>query len=326
MDLDNLTLSLETLKQIDNVYKDGNYPLEIYIFFLKILNDDSIDLCEIQNYNISNVFYDKTVIEIIIESDNLELLIYALDNNLITKEYTLHVMCYYGKLNFVKYLLNDMSIKINYLIITGLKNGYDIEIIKYLVNYYNNKNEIERIMTNKMHDIVYYGYIELFKYLLNYIDNVDIKKKFISIILEYKINDIDLENIKYLLSYFNNDNNEIKQLLKTNIHILSNVKNFDIISYLLSYFDNDDEIRQLLKSSNNKILKISALEGHLDMFEYMLSYFEKNEIAEIIKSDNNYILRYTNSYERLEIRKYILNYYPDESEVEQIISASYNDW
>lgn len=271
------TFSFETLEQIDNLYKEENYPLEVYIYFLNILNDE-IWLYGMKANKVKFLLTTYNVEKIIAKSDNLELLIYALDNNLVKREYTLCEMCKYGKLNFIKYLLTDISkIHDNRPLIEALKYCH-LEIIEYLLKFYT-KNQLEQIIPFNLNNLCF-----------------------------------EFEKLKKLLDYFKNDKNIPHRIQRYSLRYAASNGKLDMLKYLFSYFNNNDD--EIIKSDNYYMLIESTKNGHTEIVKYLLNYYtDKNEIKQIIKFDKDYVVTLALKRGNKEIIEYLLNYYINESKI-----------
>lgn len=168
-DLDNLEINQQTLYKIsDYYYENMSFPIQIYIFLLNVLKN------KLYVYNLPNGMIRKLLIcgkigGIIADSDSIEVLSYALDNNITTINDIFIDMCKYGKLQHVKYLnplVSNQQIKNNALYIATC-NGH-IEVFHYLLS----SNEYNKETLLEASDIaICNGYIEIIKELPININN-----------------------------------------------------------------------------------------------------------------------------------------------------------
>lgn len=154
LDLNNLTVNKETLFEINNYYifsssLENNFPLptEIYIFLLHI-SHEKINFWDIEDGRIKDLLNMENEM-IVADSNNLEVLTYALDNNLIKINNAFTTICGYGKLDLLKYLLlliDDDNKK------RGLRialHNINIPIINFmLTEYKDNKDELSKFLYN----------------------------------------------------------------------------------------------------------------------------------------------------------------------------------
>lgn len=156
IDLNNLTVNRKTLFKLDYYFSNNenlSFTTEVYIFLLHIVEKFGRgNFGKIKNKKIGK-FLIEGIYEIIAEFNNLEVLIYALDNNIVTVNNTLIEMCEIGKLNFVIYLVSigaDIKYNFNDVIKKSIRFNH-IEIVKYLLDQQKyDKDEL----TNILYDVI----------------------------------------------------------------------------------------------------------------------------------------------------------------------------
>lgn len=252
LDLDNLTMDYETLFKVSKYYEKINYkyiPLQIYIFLLHILplvgetSNNKINCYNIKPGTIRDLIGINTVsvysreARIISLSDNLEVLIYALDNNIIILNEVFYYMCANNILKFVKYLSSFKDINIEYINDELFKASYfgHIETIKYLLNKYTYEKDIlsKSLVDFVSNDIFFDPKKE------KYLEIVDL---FIKKGADVRFNNDEalqknlkysrkLENIKYLLDLNANPNN----IPQETIYRLKKNQKYDILELLEQY-------------------------------------------------------------------------------------------
>lgn len=254
-DLDNLTVDYDTLVKVNKYYEKTNYkyfPMQIYIFLLHILplvgksSNAKINYFNFRTKTgsirnlidtyIHNIYLASAMI--ISFSNNLEVLIYALDNDIITLDNAFYYMCEHDKLEFVKYLLSSFE----NISIETINNGLyraslinNIEIIKYLLHKYKYEkdilsNSLVKFASNTSRfnpkDEKNLEIVDLFiKQGADIHFNND-KALQINLRFSHK-----LENIKYLLD-LNADPNNITQEI---IDELKKEKKYDMLELLKEY-------------------------------------------------------------------------------------------
>lgn len=144
MDLHNLTVNKDTLNKVNDYYISlGNitlFPTEIYIFLLNIKRN-GINFHDIKFSKIKLLL--TLGIEAIIEdSNNIDILIYALDNKFILFDDVFIYMCHSKKIKFIKYLLS-----IHENLDTKTKNKALSEAL-----YYTNLNVVNLLLTEYNYD------------------------------------------------------------------------------------------------------------------------------------------------------------------------------
>lgn len=145
----------ETVKiKINNYYLADDAPIssiEVYIYLLNILKDKIIYRNIVSNKKTKHLL-DMREGYIISDSNNLEVLIYALDNDIITIGNAFINMCGYHKLEFVKYLssFDNISEISKYMGLERASLFYKkVETIKYLLNKYTyDKDALSKFLYN----------------------------------------------------------------------------------------------------------------------------------------------------------------------------------
>lgn len=156
LDIDNLTVNIETFNKL-LLYLgvvETPYPIQIYIFLIHLYskfqkNEDvekyfkkyyynsneyyGIDSFSTENYRNENVYI---ITKIIIECNNIELIVYVLDNNIVVNINDLLIeICRCNQINFAKYLIQngaDIRVKDNLILKFAIINN-NIGVIHLLL-------------------------------------------------------------------------------------------------------------------------------------------------------------------------------------------------
>lgn len=169
MDLDNLTVDEETLNKVNNYCTKNEikkFPKQLYIYLLHILKD-KIDSYDIASGKIKNLLWRKEE-GIIADSNSIEVLDYALENDIISVNDAFMGMCKFGKIDLIKHILsnNDIDKRI-------LSKGLDIavinnhlDVVEYLVS--DTKADVNYNDGMPLKSAVRLGYLKIVYYLANH--------------------------------------------------------------------------------------------------------------------------------------------------------------
>lgn len=151
ININNLYQDLQTLDMLVNFieyWKIHILPIELHIYFLsiekKLINEYIGKKFPLNNTESYLEYMTKiTKEELICKINNFEFLLYALDNNIITKNKIFLISSKYGNENFVKYLLKNCECNNNIEDALRMSCKYShLNVFKYLCKYYKKNNRI----------------------------------------------------------------------------------------------------------------------------------------------------------------------------------------
>lgn len=226
----------------------------------------------------------------------------------------IELACINCKINVVKYLIKYFGDNINMhidkekLFINACKSWHPtqgIELVKYLLDYYD-RNNYKINMSTHYNSIFMYicmsGNIYLLKYLIAYNNNSDIYKYFESMLsrsLSFSNSDI----VKYLCETCNSYIN-ISQYVNIRMCL---IRGFDsTLKYLIEY-----DVRHGIIFDINKLCDGNIVSFNSDIdkstYEYLFSYSKNNNI-QISNDTYNYIFQCISLEGTLELILYIIEY------------------
>lgn len=227
-----------TFKELSNflsfwhLYKP--YPIEIYIFLFGIMFKSSIAARDNLDKNTENhlrILLSKDIYYFIIVTNNIEFLIYVVDNYQINTFGLLQTAFTYNNSNMIKYLLNIMNI-----------NEHGINFYIKLAFKYNHFEIVKLLFQN---DCIKSSYMDFNEYLMFAINNIDMVN-YMKIIDRLHVRN---EHIEHVCTF---GNIEILKILMTNYRIDHKVifvqyiytaisKGYiDIVKYLCNFCNKDD--------------------------------------------------------------------------------------
>lgn len=251
---DMINLPIINITDMDNIYFDDlvtmlafwdikkNFPIEIYIYFIEIMNNDMIDeiykkdplaiYSNKQNeiYNIIGNIFQNGITLLVFQSDNIELCFYAIDNNLINLEQSLIIACKYGLFDIIK-----KSINIELTVDDNMFAGILYECVTcYDSHKYEDSCIVYKIVPCTMFELsIFYGHINIVKYFIDKGIHMDYDKPLnlagctgrLDILKLLVENGANIHNKKCYILYFaikNNHINIVQYLIDNNIDLNAN--------------------------------------------------------------------------------------------------------
>lgn len=267
IDMSNLKVTPETLLDVCCfIYShelNEPYPIEFYIFFLTV--KEEVNYANIR-FVYPTIYYliHSTPMNIIKNSDNVELLIYLIDNYNTNIDKLLYYMINNNNINFVNYLSSLPSINIHKddedLVSLASLHGY-IDILKLLVNKGSGKNtKFEKSMIYAA-DI---GYIEIVKFLFSLSPCIEVRDN--EAICKASESGHD-EIVKFLIDkgvdFHTNDDYPFNIACENGY--------FEVVKILINKCKDIDEIRNMINTKGQYAIKLAYENGYNEMVDYLTS-------------------------------------------------------
>ncbi|WCR59755.1 MAG: Phosphocholine transferase AnkX [Wolbachia endosymbiont of Ctenocephalides felis wCfeF] len=234
----------------------------------------------------------------------------------------LHLAAKYGKLETVKYLIEEKNVDINKVdrhgctaLYWAAKHGH-LEVVKYFIEEKNVDINLEDGSSrNALHWAARHGHLEVVKYFIEE-KNVDINKidEYGNHALHWAARHGHLEVVKYFIEEKNVDVNKVDRIGQNALHLAAGNGHLEVVKYFIEEKNVDINLED---KYGRTVLHLAAGNGHLEVVKYFIE--EKNVDVNKVDKYGNHALHLAALNGHFDMVRYLVENGAD------VNKADYND-